>query len=199
MTEYENKYLNVGYQYIAGIDEAGRGPIAGPVVAAAVILKPNFDYGYINDSKKLSQKKLVDAYDAIINNAIVGIGIVDNNTIDKINILEATKLAMRNAVDNLEIEPEVLLVDAVELKGAIISESIIKGDQKSISIAAASIIAKVTRDRIMIKYDENYPEYNFKKHKGYPTKEHKEKVFKNGICEIHRKTFAPIKFLEQAK
>lgn len=199
MKKYEIECIKAGYKYIAGIDEAGRGPIAGPVVAAAVILKNNYDYGYIDDSKKLNNKTLLVAYETIMNNALVGIGIVDNNVIDKINILEATKLAMTKAVSQLEVTPDFLLIDAVNLKTNIESLSIIKGDQKSISIAAASIIAKVTRDKIMADYDLKYPIYNFKQHKGYPTLAHKEVVIKNGPCEIHRKTFAPIKNLKQAR
>lgn len=198
MTTYEKTCKSAGYEYIAGIDEAGRGPIAGPVVAAAVILDMNYDYGYINDSKKLNSKDLINSYNEIIGNATVGIGIIDHEIIDKINILEATKLAMINAVNNLNTKPDYLLIDAVKLNTKIESLSIIKGDQKSLSIAAASIIAKVTRDKIMIEYDKEYPIYNFKQHKGYLTKAHKEVVIKNGPCKIHRKSFAPIKQMKQA-
>lgn len=195
MIEYEKQCLTEGYNIIAGIDEAGRGPIAGPVVAAAVILNLDYNYEMINDSKKLTEKQRMRAYTSIMENAVVGIGIVDNNTIDEINILEATKLAMEKAVNNLELTPEYLLIDAVKINTLIPSLSIIKGDMKSISIAAASIIAKVTRDKIMEQYDLEFPEYSFKKHKGYPTKAHKEIVIKLGPTNIHRKTFAPIKNL----
>lgn len=197
MKSYENHYLKQGYTNIAGIDEAGRGPIAGPVVAAAVILNIDYDYTYINDSKKLSEKQLKLAYDDIMQNAKVGVAIVDNYRIDEINILEATKESMIKAAYNLSVQPDILLIDAVKLKVAIKSESIIKGDQKSLSIAAASIIAKVTRDDIMRKYDLKYPIYNFAKHKGYPTKQHKELVLTHGPCDIHRMSFAPLKYLNK--
>lgn len=197
MKSYENHYLKQGYTNIAGIDEAGRGPIAGPVVAAAVILNKDYDYTYINDSKKLSEKQLKLAYDDIMQNAKVGVAIVDNYRIDEINILEATKESMIKAAYNLSVQPDILLIDAVKLKVAIKSESIIKGDQKSLSIAAASIIAKVTRDDIMRKYDLKYPIYNFAKHKGYPTKQHKELVLTHGPCDIHRMSFAPLKYLNK--
>lgn len=191
MNKYENELYNKGYINIAGIDEAGRGPVAGPVVAAAVILKKDFDYEYINDSKKMTEKQRKIAYKNIVDNAIVGIGIVDHKMIDKVNILEATKLAMLKALEELTNKPDYVLIDAVklEIKNSL---SIIKGDQKSISIAAASIIAKVTRDMLMIEYDKVYPAYMFKNHKGYLTKAHQEKIIENGPCEIHRKSFAPI-------
>lgn len=179
------------YVYVAGIDEAGRGPLAGPVVAAAVILPKHLEILGVNDSKKLSEPKREALYDLIKENALaVGVGIVDNHTIDEINILNATKLAMKQAVEALEPQPEMLLIDAVVLADiSIKQESIIKGDAKSISIAAASIIAKVTRDRMIKAYDEKYPEYGFASHKGYGTKQHTEAIRKYGPLDIHRKTF----------
>lgn len=190
MREYENQ-LNL--QYIAGVDEAGRGPIAGPVVAAAVILPLNYNNEFINDSKKLTEKRRELLFEEIKTNAIaIGVGIVDHNKIDEINILEATKLAMSLAIEDLAVKAEHILIDAVKLPNYENSTSIIKGDQKSISIAAASIIAKVTRDSMMKEYDLSYPQYSFKNHKGYLTKKHREAVLENGPCEIHRKTFAPI-------
>lgn len=190
MREYENQ-LNL--QYIAGVDEAGRGPIAGPVVAAAVILPLNYNNEFINDSKKLTEKRREILFEEIKTNAIaIGVGIVDHNKIDEINILEATKLAMSLAIEDLAVKAEHILIDAVKLPNYENSTSIIKGDQKSISIAAASIIAKVTRDSMMKEYDLSYPQYSFKNHKGYLTKKHREAVLENGPCEIHRKTFAPI-------
>ena len=190
MREYENQ-LNL--QYIAGVDEAGRGPIAGPVVAAAVILPLNYNNEFINDSKKLTEKRREILFEEIKTNAIaIGVGIVDHNKIDEINILEATKLAMSLAIEDLAVKAEHILIDAVKLPNYENSTIIIKGDQKSISIAAASIIAKVTRDSMMKEYDRSYPHYSFKNHKGYLTKKHREAVFENGPCEIHRKTFAPI-------
>lgn len=192
MKEYEDK-LNLNF--IAGVDEAGRGPIAGPVVAAAVILSKDYNNILINDSKKLTDKKRKILFDIINKDAIaIGIGIVDHIEIDRINILEATKKAMTLAINNLTIKPEHVLIDAVKLDLDINSTSIIKGDQLSISIAAASIIAKVTRDNIMDEYHLMYPNYGFNKHKGYLTKLHKESVEINGPCSIHRKTFAPIKY-----
>lgn len=190
MREYENK-LNL--THIAGIDEAGRGPVAGPVVAAAVILPKNYDNNLINDSKKLTLNQRLKAYEDIMKHALaIGVGVVDEKEIDEINILEATKKAMKLSVTNLTISPEHVLIDAVKLDLDVDNTSIIKGDQKSISIAAASIIAKVTRDNIMIKYDELYPNYGFKNHKGYLTKVHIEAIKTFGPCLIHRKTFAPI-------
>lgn len=177
---------------ICGIDEAGRGPLAGPVSVGAVIM-PLDDADIIagiNDSKKLSTKKRDELYDIIKNKAVAYSCIMlDNNIIDEINILEATKRAMYNAVESLKIKPELVLIDAVNLNLDTESKAIIKGDATSYNIAAASIIAKVTRDRLMDEYDAMYPEYNFKSNKGYGTKEHIEAIKKYGPCPIHRKTF----------
>ncbi len=177
--------------YPAGVDEAGRGPLAGPVVAAAVMLQKEFQIPGLNDSKKLSHTKREKLFDEIKEKALyVGIGIVDNNEIDRINILQAALRAMEIAVENLKVSPDFLLIDGNQKTSLIIPQkAIIKGDSKSTSIAAASIIAKVTRDRIMSEFDSQYPEYNFTKHKGYPTKEHYEMIKKYGPCPIHRKTF----------
>ncbi|MDY0276617.1 MAG: ribonuclease HII [Acholeplasma sp.] len=179
---------------IAGIDEAGRGPVAGPVVAACVVLDYGYDYGYINDSKQMTEKERLNAYNQIIKHAkSYGVGIVSNEEIDKINILEATKLAMLEALSNLDLNPDLVLVDAVKINAPYKSMSIIKGDTKSLAIAAASIIAKVTRDKLMNEYDSLYPKYGFSRHKGYLTKLHQDKIKEFGPCEIHRKSFAPIK------
>lgn len=179
-------------QYICGIDEAGRGPLAGPVVVGAVIMpKDSFIEG-VNDSKKVSEKKREKLYDLITEEAIAyGVGIIDHNTIDEINILNATKLGVKIALEELKFKPDMIMIDA--LKGmdtlGIPYMSIIKGDAKCYSISAASIIAKVTRDRLMRQWDELYPVYGFSKHKGYGTKEHIENIKKYGPCILHRKTF----------
>jgi len=175
----------------AGVDEAGRGPIAGPVVAAAVIISDSFNIPGIKDSKKLSPKKRKILYDLIIKNALCyGIGIVGSKEIDKINILQAAIKAMELAVANLSIQPDVLLIDGINrIDMNVEQQTIIKGDNRSISIASASILAKVTRDYIMEEYDKLYPLYRFTKHKGYPTKEHFEIVRQYGPTVIHRKTF----------
>lgn len=189
MSSYEREYDN--YTYIAGIDEAGRGPLCGPVVAAAVILPKNCNILYINDSKKLSEQKREALYEEIMEKAVsVGIGMVNANIIDEINILNATYKAMEIAVSNLNIKPNLLLVDAVKIPNMVIPQkSIIKGDEKSISIAAASIIAKVTRDNLMKCYDELFPEYLFSKNKGYGTSEHIDALSKYGPSPIHRESF----------
>ena len=188
---YENEGYNKGYLYIGGIDEAGRGPLAGPVVAAVVVFKQNTKIEGINDSKKLSEAKRNELFDIIKEEALdYGIGIVNNNEIDEINILNATYMAMKKALNCLDKTPDYLLIDAATIPGVkVLQNSIIKGDSKSISIAAASILAKVTRDSIMYQYDEIYPEYGFKAHKGYGTKEHYEAIEKHGITPIHRKSF----------
>ena len=196
MKIYENKYKN---HILAGIDEAGRGPLAGPVVAGCVVLNLNYEIYFLNDSKKLSEKKRELLYDEIINNSFAyGIGIVDNYTIDKINILEATHVAMKNAYINcnkmyfekFKKNIDCLLVDAINIKNInVLQIPIIKGDMKSVSIAAGSIVAKVYRDNLMLEYDKKFPQYNFKKNKGYGTKEHIENIKKFGICEIHRHSF----------
>ncbi len=192
MKEFETELYNNGINFIAGIDEVGRGPLVGPVVTAAVILPKDFYDERINDSKKLTEKKRELLYDVIMENAIsVGIGISSENVIDEINILNATKRAMLEAVNNLSVKPEHLLIDAVKLNTDIPQTSIIKGDAKSESIAAASIIAKVTRDRMMVELDKIHPEYDFKHNKGYGTKKHIEAIRKYGIIKEHRKTFAP--------
>lgn len=192
MKEFETELYNNGINFIAGIDEVGRGPLVGPVVTAAVILPKDFYDERINDSKKLTEKKRELLYDIIMENAIsVGIGISSEDVIDEINILNATKRAMLEAVNNLSVKPEHLLIDAVKLDTDIPQTSIIKGDAKSESIAAASIIAKVTRDRMMIELDKIHPEYDFKHNKGYGTKKHIEAIRKYGIIKEHRKTFAP--------
>ena len=193
MKEYENELYSKGINYIAGIDEVGRGPLVGPVVTAAVILPKDFYDERINDSKKLTEKKRELLYDVIMENAIsVGIGMSSEKVIDKINILEATKKAMLEAINNLNVKPEYLLIDAVKLDADIPQLSIIKGDAKSESIAAASIIAKVTRDRMMIELDKKHPEYDFKHNKGYGTKKDIDALYKYGPLKEHRKTFEPV-------
>lgn len=189
--QLEGKCFNFGFELIAGLDEAGRGPLAGPVVASAVILPKYELIEGINDSKKLSEKKRDELYSKIQDIAIdIGVGIVDNTLIDDINIFNATKLAMKRAIDSMKIKPDFMLIDALEIADINIKQkSIIKGDSKSISIAAASIIAKVTRDNMVKKYDQEYPGYNFSGHKGYGTKEHYEAIKKYGITPIHRKSF----------
>ncbi len=191
MSEYENQAREMGISLIAGMDEAGRGPLAGPVVAAAVMLDPEKPIYGVDDSKKLSPKKRAALKAEIEEKAIsVGIGIVDVETIDTINILEATKLAMKKAVAALDPQPQQLLIDAVQLKDLPIPQKpIIKGDALSVSIAAASIIAKETRDEMLKAYDELYPEYGFASHKGYGTKQHMDAIRTYGPLPIHRKTF----------
>ena len=181
MKEFENELYNNEINFIAGIDEVGRGPLVGPVVTAAVILPKDFYDERINDSKKLTEKKRELLYDVIMENALsVGIGISSPEVIDEINILNATKKAMIEAINNLSIKPEHLLIDAVKLDIDIPQTSIIKGDAKSQSIASASIIAKVTRDRMMVELDKKYPMYDFKHNKGYGTKKHIEAIEKYG-------------------
>ena len=189
LKEFERKYDEC--EFICGIDEAGRGPLAGPVVAGAVILDKTKEILYLNDSKKLSEKKREALFDEIMEKAIaVGVGIVDEKVIDDINILQATYKAMRMAIDNLKVKPQILLNDAVIIPDVDIpQEKIIKGDAKSVSIAAASIIAKVTRDRLMTEYDEKYPDYGFAGHKGYGTAAHIDKIKEVGPCPIHRRSF----------
>ena len=189
MSVYEFQYSARGY--VCGIDEAGRGPLAGPVVVAAVILPADEISLYLNDSKKLSEKKRNLLFDQIKAKALAyGIGIVDHKRIDEINILQATYEAMRMAVSELDLRPDILLNDAVTIPGVDIEQiPIIKGDAKSISIAAASVLAKVTRDRIMEKLAQKYPVYGFEKHKGYGTKAHREAIIEYGPCEEHRRTF----------
>lgn len=197
ITQFEKKYQSMGIDYVGGIDEVGRGPYAGPVVTACVILPKGCKIEGINDSKKLSLKKREELFNIIKERAIsVGIGIVDNYEIDKLNILQATYKAMRIAIENMDIKPQQLLVDAVTIPDIDISqEAIIKGDAKSISIGAASIIAKVVRDRMMIEYAKKYPQYGFESNVGYGSKYHEEAIRKYGLCDIHRRSFTH-KFFE---
>ena len=192
--ENEKRLWDKGYENIAGTDEAGRGPLFGPVVAAAVILPHDFCLEGLNDSKKLTEKKRDKYYDYIMENALaVEVCIISAKEIDKINILEASRKAMTTCINNLKIKPDYVLTDAMKLNIDIPFEDIIKGDAKSITIAAASVIAKVTRDRLLYEYDKKYPEYEFSKHKGYPTKKHIELLEKNGIIDGYRMTFGPVK------
>ena len=191
MRKFEKPLYETGIKYIAGIDEVGRGPLAGPVVAGAVILPKDCDILYLNDSKKLSEKMRESLYDEIMEKAVaVGIGIVSPARIDEINILQATYEAMRIAISNLKVSPDLLLNDAVTIPGVDIKQvPIIKGDAKSVSIAAASIIAKVTRDRLMVKYEEVLPGYGFASNKGYGSAMHIEALQKIGPTPIHRQSF----------
>ena len=191
MLEYEKELYSKGYEYICGIDEAGRGPLCGPVVAAAVILKNGDKIEGVNDSKKLSEKKREQIFEEIKERAVAySVGIVDEKTIDEINILEATRLAMKKAVDGLKTKPQYALVDAEKKVPIDIPYTpIIKGDALSESIAAASIIAKVTRDRMIVELDSKYPEYNFAKNKGYGTKQHTDAIKEHGLCPAHRRSF----------
>lgn len=197
MREYENKYIEQGYNVIAGTDEAGRGPLVGPVVCACVVLPNDYNNDEINDSKKLTEKKREKLYDIIMKDAIsVGVSIISAKEIDEINILEASRKGMIESFKeaNKKIKIDVLLTDAMKIDTLDIPvEKIIKGDAKSISIAAASIIAKVTRDRLLLELDKKYPEYGFKDHKGYPTKKHLEAIEKYGIFDEYRKTYGPVK------
>ncbi len=192
---YENRLKEKGFSLIAGVDEAGRGPLAGPVVSASVILPSSFCAPGLNDSKKLTPKKREELYEKINRGAeAIGIGIVDVGEIDRINILRASLLSMAMAVDKLQPQPDFLLIDGkfnIETKHP--QAAVIKGDALSISIASASIIAKVTRDRIMEKYHAIYPVYGFDKHKGYPTKDHRKAIKFHGCCPIHRKTFKGVR------
>lgn len=191
MYEYERQAYQRGLRLIAGMDEAGRGPLAGPVVAACVILPENCLIEGVNDSKKLSAEKREALYDVILEKAVsVGIGIVDERTIDEINILNAAKLAMKRAAEQVKPVPDLILIDALKIEEIDIPQmAIIKGDALSLSIAAASIIAKVTRDRLITEADSKYPAYGFKEHKGYGTPKHIEAIKKYGICPIHRISF----------
>ncbi|WP_287387064.1 ribonuclease HII [Lachnospira sp.] len=189
MFEYEKQHPDC--EYIAGIDEVGRGPLAGPVVTCCIIMPKDVRIPYVNDSKKVTKKRREMLYDIIMEKAIaVSIGINDEKRIDEINILQATYEAMRKAINNLEVKPDILLNDAVNIPEIDIPQiPIIKGDAKSFTIACASIIAKVTRDRMMEEYDKKYPGYGFAKNMGYGTKEHTDALRKLGPCEIHRRTF----------
>lgn len=193
MFDYENKYKK--FKYIAGVDEAGRGPLAGPVVCASVIMPLDNIIEGVDDSKKLSPKVREFLYEKITAAALCyEISVINHKIIDEINILNATKMGMKECIENLKIKPGVVLIDAVKLNLDCMSESIIKGDALSYSIAAASIIAKVARDRLMMDFDKIYPQYEFKQHKGYCTKMHVERLIKYGACDIHRKSF--LKFLD---
>ena len=189
--EYEKQAMAEGYNVVCGVDEAGRGPLCGPVCAAAVVLPVDCEIEGINDSKKLSEKKRDMLFDIIKEKALAySVVMVDAKTIDEINILQATFKAMREAVEGLEIKADIALIDGNQKPGLSIAErTLVKGDAKSISIAAASILAKVTRDRYCLEMDEKYPEYQFAKHKGYGTKLHYEMIAEHGICDEHRKTF----------
>ena len=189
LKKYEYEYAEYGY--VCGIDEVGRGPFAGPVVACAVILPANSNILYLNDSKKLSEKKREELYDVIMKEAVaVGIGMRDAARIDEINILQATYEAMREAIANLKVKPDVLLNDAVTIPGVDIKQvPIIKGDAKSVSIAAASIVAKVTRDRMMVEYDKEYPGFDLASNKGYGTQKHIDALKIQGPTPIHRRSF----------
>lgn len=193
MVDYsiENEYKAKGYNIICGIDEAGRGPLAGPVYAAAVILPPDCVIDGLNDSKKLTEKKREKLFDEIKEKALAyGIASADEKEIDEINILNATFLAMKRAVDSLSVKPDLALVDGNQKPHTGIEEvTVVKGDAKSMSIAAASVLAKVSRDRFMLETAKKYPQYEFERHKGYGTKLHYEKIAQYGVCEIHRRTF----------
>lgn len=194
MLEYENNLYKKGVTLIAGVDEVGRGPLIGPVVACACILPVNFYHKDIKDSKKLSEKKREEMYKIIKENAIsIGLGIVSEKVIDEVNIYEATKIAMKEAIKNLNITPEHVLIDAMKLELNIPSTSIIKGDAKSESIAAASIIAKVTRDHMLDEMDKEYPMYDLKNNKGYGTKKHLEALQTYGPCKYHRVSYSPVR------
>ena len=199
MLTYEKALYKQGLTLIAGIDEVGRGPLAGPVVAAAVILPQGCKIKGLNDSKKIPKKKHLEIYQAVQDQALaIGIGIMDNQVIDQVNIYEATKLAMKEAISQLSLQPEHLLIDAMKLELPISQTSIIKGDANSLSIAAASIVAKVTRDNLMKDYDNQYPGYDFAANAGYGTANHLEGLDKQGVTPIHRTSFEPIKSLVAA-
>ena len=196
---YERKLRSEGIHLIAGVDEVGRGPLVGPVVAACVILPHKFDLEGLTDSKKLSEKKREEYYQKIIKQALaVGVGVIDEKKIDEVNIYEATKLAMKEAINHCNIIPEHILIDAMKLDIDIPTTSIIKGDLKSITISAASVIAKVVRDHMMYDLDKKYPIYDFKNNKGYPTKKHLDAIDEYGILKEHRKSYAPVRnYLEE--
>ncbi len=192
--KYERELREKGITLIAGVDEVGRGPLVGPVVTACVILPEKFDLPHLTDSKKLTERRREILYKEIQEQALgIGIGIVDNKEIDRINILNATKKAMKMAINNCKVKPEHVLIDAVKLDIDIPTTSIIKGDLKSITISAASVIAKVTRDHMLYELDEKYPMYDFKHNKGYPTKKHIEAIKEYGIIKEHRRSYSPVK------
>lgn len=194
LLKYEKELYKENVEYIAGVDEVGRGPLVGPVVAACVVLPKNYKLDGLTDSKKLSEKKRDKFYEILMNDALgVGIGIISAEVIDEVNIYQASKLAMIEAIKNVNCKIEHVLVDAMPLDLEIPSTSIIHGDALSLSIAAASVIAKVTRDKMMYELDIKYPMYGFGKHKGYPTKEHLENIKKYGILDNYRKSYKPVK------
>ena len=194
MLAYEKELYAQGVQLIAGVDEVGRGPLAGPVVAAAVILPKNCKIPGLNDSKKIPKSKHQAIYQAVLDQALsIGIGLKDNRVIDQVNIYEATKLAMLEAIQELDPQPQHLLIDAMKLDLPISQTSIIKGDANSLSIAAASIVAKVTWDQMMTAYDQEYPGYDFAQNAGYGTAKHLQGLEKQGVTPIHRRSFEPIK------
>ena len=194
MLAYEKELYTQGIQLIAGVDEVGRGPLAGPVVAAAVILPKACKIPGLNDSKKIPKSKHKEIYEAVLQNAVaIGIGIKDNQVIDQVNIYEATKLAMMEAIGQLEPQPQHLLIDAMKLDLPIPQTSIIKGDANSLSIAAASIVAKVTRDQMMEEFDREYPGYDFAQNAGYGTANHLAGLDQLGVTPIHRRSFEPVK------
>lgn len=194
MLAYEKELYTQGIDLIAGVDEVGRGPLAGPVVAAAVILPENCKIPGLNDSKKIPKSKHKEIYEAVLQNAIaIGIGVKDNQVIDQVNIYEATKLAMMEAIGQLDPQPQHLLIDAMKLDLPIPQTSIIKGDANSLSIAAASIVAKVTRDQMMEKFDREYPGYDFAQNAGYGTAKHLAGLDQLGVTPIHRRSFEPVK------
>ena len=193
LLKYEKDLYKGGIELIAGVDEVGRGPLVGPVVAAAVILPKNYKLEGLTDSKKLSEKKRNLFYDILKKDALsIGVGIIDAKTIDEVNIYQASKLAMYEAISKLDVKPEHVLIDAMPLDLEIPSTSIIHGDALSLSIAAASVIAKVTRDEMMYELDKVYPMYGFKDHKGYPTKKHIENLKKYGVLDNYRFTYKPV-------
>lgn len=196
MLYYEKKARRKGFKLIAGIDEAGRGPLAGPVVAAAVLMGKRLFNERIDDSKRLSPRKREKAFFEILRNCLVSVGAANHREIDKINILNATHRAMEQAVRGLGIKPDYLLIDGkIDLNLPIRKECIIRGDSRSISIAAASIVAKVVRDSMMFEFDRQYPQYGFKSHKGYGTQKHRLLLRSFGPCPIHRKSFMPVKMV----
>jgi ribonuclease HII len=200
LLKYEKELYKKNISLIAGVDEVGRGPLVGPVVAAAVILPKNYELFGLTDSKKLSEKKRDAFYEILQTDAIaIGVGVISAKIIDEVNIYEASKLAMKEALSNLKIKPEYVLIDAMPLDLDVDSTSIIHGDALSLSIAAASVIAKVTRDKMMYDLDKIYPEYGFAKHKGYPTKQHLQAIKKYGVLDNYRFSYKPVKNVVEEK
>ncbi len=196
MYKYERELGKRGYEFICGVDESGRGPLAGPLFVAAVILPLGKKYKYINDSKLLNEKKRKLAYEEVVTNALsISVSVATVDEIDKYNIYQSTKMKMIDSIKTLEIKPDFVLIDAMNIEEIQNKLSLIKGDRRSISIAAASVVAKVKRDEYMLQLDEKYPMYNFQKNKGYPTKQHKMLLKQFGPCNEHRKSFKPVKDL----